>query len=63
MRLILENSIERFSYTGGYKQGRRNGKGEFEWADGSRKIAYRVVENNIMHFCVQMNIEFHFLII
>ena len=50
MRLILENCIKGFSYTGGYKQGRRNEKGEFEWADGSRKIAHRVVENNIMHF-------------
>ena len=30
------------SYTGGYKQGKRNGKGEEEWADGSREIAYRV---------------------
>ena len=50
MRLILENSIEGFSYTGGYKQGRRNGKGEFEWTDGGIKITYRVVENNIMHF-------------
>ena len=30
------------SYTGGYKQGRRNGKGEIEWADGSREIAYWV---------------------
>ena len=39
MRLILGNSFEGFSYTGGYKQGRRNGKGKFEWAEGSRKIA------------------------
>ena len=30
------------SYTGGYKQGNRNGKGEEEWKDGSREIAYRV---------------------
>ena len=30
------------SYTGGYKQGWRNGKGEYEWADGSRQIAYWV---------------------
>ena len=29
-----------YSYTGGYKQGDRNGKGEYEWADGSREIAY-----------------------
>ena len=50
MRLILENYIEGFSYTGGYKQGRGNGKGESELADGNRKIAYKVVENNIMHF-------------
>ena len=42
MRLILENSIEGFSYTGGYKQGRRNGKGEFKWTDGSIKIAYNI---------------------
>ena len=28
------------SYTGGYKQGWRNGKVEQEWADGSREIAY-----------------------
>ena len=32
------------SYTGGYKQGWRNGKGEEEWADGSRQIAYWVAE-------------------
>ena len=31
-----------WSYTGGYRQGYRNGKGEEEWADGSREIAYRV---------------------
>ena len=30
------------SYTGGYKKGSRNGKGEYEWADGSREIAYYV---------------------
>ena len=30
------------SYTGGYKQGKWNGKGEFEWADGSREIVYYV---------------------
>ena len=30
------------SYTGGYKQGNWNGKGEEEWADGSREIAYFV---------------------
>ena len=30
------------SYTGGYKQGNWNGKGEYEWADGSREIAYYV---------------------
>ena len=30
------------SFTGGYKQGRANGKGEEEWADGSREIAYYV---------------------
>ena len=30
------------SYTGGYKQGNRNGKGEYEWTDGSREIAYYV---------------------
>ena len=30
------------SYTGGWKQGRENGKGEQEWADGSREIAYYV---------------------
>ena len=30
------------SYTGGYKQGRANGKGEEEWANGSREIAYFV---------------------
>ena len=31
-----------WSYTGGYKQGWKNGKGEEEWKDGSRQIAYRV---------------------
>ena len=31
-----------YSYTGGWKQGRRNGKGEWEEADGSREIAYYV---------------------
>ena len=30
------------SYTGGWKQGDRNGKVEEEWADGSREIAYYV---------------------
>ena len=30
------------SYTGGWKQGKRHGKGEEEWADGSREIAYWV---------------------
>ena len=30
------------SYTGGYKQGRWNGKVEEEWASGSRLIAYFV---------------------
>ena len=30
------------SYTGGYKQGDWNGKGEVEWEDGSREIAYWV---------------------
>ena len=30
------------SYTGGYKQGDWNGKGEYEWADGSRETAYYV---------------------
>ena len=34
-----------YSYTGGYKQGRWNGKGEEEWEDGSREIAYRLDEN------------------
>ena len=34
------------SFTGGYKQGNRNGKGEEEWEDGSREIAY-YVDNNI----------------
>ena len=36
--------IDKFGwiYTGGYKQGRENGKGEFEWWDGSREIAYWV---------------------
>ena len=28
------------SYTGGYKQGKRNGRGEEEFKDGSREIAY-----------------------
>ena len=32
------------SYTGEYKQGRRNKKGEEEWADGSREIAYWFAE-------------------
>ena len=27
------------SYTGGYKQGNSDGKGEEEWADGTRQIA------------------------
>ena len=31
-----------YSYTGGLKQGMRNGKGKEEWEDGSREIAYRV---------------------
>ena len=31
-----------WSYTGGYKQGSRNGKGEYEWENGSREIAYWV---------------------
>ena len=30
------------SYTGGWKQGKWNGKGEKEWKDGSREIAYWV---------------------
>ena len=30
------------SYTGGYKQGDENGKGEKVWADGGREIAYYV---------------------
>ena len=30
------------SYTGGYKQNKRNGKGEKVKADGSREIAYYV---------------------
>ena len=30
------------SYTGEYKQNMWNGKGEQEWADGSREIAYFV---------------------
>ena len=30
------------SYTGGYKQGNWNGKGEYEWEDRSREIAYYV---------------------
>ena len=33
------------SYTGGWKQDNRNGKGEYEWADGSREIAYWVYGN------------------
>ena len=33
------------SYTGGYKQGNYNGKGEYEWADGNREIAYYVDGN------------------
>ena len=39
--------IDRYgeSYTGGYKQGNANGKGEEEWADGSRVIAYFVDGN------------------
>ena len=31
-----------WSYTGGYKQGWMNGKGEYEEADGSREIVYYV---------------------
>ena len=31
-----------YSYTGGWKQGSWNGKGEEEWEDGSREIAYYV---------------------
>ena len=31
-----------YSYIGGYKQGRKNGEGEEESADGSRFIAYWV---------------------
>ena len=30
------------SFTWGYKQGNANGKGEKEWLDGSREIAYYV---------------------
>ena len=30
------------SYTGGFKHGNGNGKGEYELADGSREIAYYV---------------------
>ena len=30
------------SFTGGYKQGYRNGKGEYEFEDGRRVIAYWV---------------------
>ena len=30
------------SYTGGYKQGNRNGKGELKLVDGGREIAYYV---------------------
>ena len=33
------------SYTGGLKQGNRNGKGEQEYYDGSREIAYWVDGN------------------
>ena len=39
-RFIYDNGWS--SYTGGYKQGDRNGKGEEEWKDGSREIAYYV---------------------
>ena len=38
-RYILSSG---YSYTGGWKQDRWNGKGEEEWADGSREIAYYV---------------------
>ena len=38
-------SKEQWSYTGGYKLGRWNGKGEYEWTDGSREIAYYVDGN------------------
>ena len=31
-----------WSYTGGYKQDERNGKGEDKYPDGSREIAYYV---------------------
>ena len=41
-RSILYNG---WSYTGGLKQGRRNGKVEEEWEDGSREIAYCVDGN------------------
>ena len=34
-----------WSYSGGVKQGNANGKGEEEWADGSREIAYYVDDN------------------
>ena len=34
--MILRNGE---SYTGGYKQGKKHGKGEEEWKDGSREIA------------------------
>ena len=36
------NGRDGWSYTGGYKQGKWNGKGEYERADGSREIAYWV---------------------
>ena len=42
-RYIWSNGL---SYTGGYKQGRKNGKGEYEWEDGSREIAYYVDDYN-----------------
>ena len=38
-RIIWSNGE---SYTGGFKQGWWNGKGEEEWKDGSREIAYHV---------------------
>ena len=31
-----------WSYTGGYKQDKYNGKGEYEFADRSREIAYYI---------------------
>ena len=31
-----------FSYFGGYKEDNKHGKGEQEWVDGSREIAYWV---------------------